>query len=970
MNSNSVFSPDKGSPVNDNIPDISSLKSNLKIRPAELARIQVMHNQYVRDLWISTVEAVNTASKVAKYPNGINILRLTNVVEWKNLLKHLAQKHPDVAATGERNVPGVVEGRTGPKPGEIQGGSGTRMENLKIVNADIKKLIAGIKSKNLQINDIDQLVNYSNKSFGSPENRKALLESFKDIVQFAEKYGYNFAENFKLPNDFTSAYKTILTIRDSIYRNLELLNGINYKNPDQRTIIMKAYSTFFEFKEFAAKPTKEQYAEMLSKFQKALQNYLAPKEAGELLGRLMLEKRFSTQSHETPVDFTNIEIPTKAQPTMEQIANMAVVLRNFEKIPVKLRQQYSAEKLYETVLKTVQDRNLSGSQKKLIFEKIKEYKEQQKIALDVVNSPREKQLQFIKDTIKKEIGAADVVLPDDFSFKIKYIENADGVPQMHITVPPEVFIQMSKQIKNWQTLTKLQKTKLIEKTTTIGENIDAYNKLISFYRSDRSVKAGPRIHETAHASLGLLGMRRQYNKITENISPESKGYPEFISRTITGDYHLAGDEIVAHLKAGISHSADPVKFAQEIKSHLSLKYLRKWSDNIHETYVRSNSGNLPREVQLQRLELNKKYFEKLQQSVDTAVDMAVKIAAFQNGYNMLKLTPVNRWGELLTHLNNEKLSTTGRLEQPFHSNLPEANSFKYNNITFSETNLPKTYKGLMEVDIKHPGLLDKLGINTPEALKVFETYKEYVRSLERKIQDSIDKSKPDYATLSEIMRNVGAKSNATGSKIADLKSIVRSTEKVIEDKGKIEKLLDIVRGTLVFDRHADVYTALQSLTSNPLVDRIFMKDKFGIRDANGNFNLENPAPVENGFRNLHLNIRLKNGHVVELQLQIKEMALVNGELPVPVEKLKAANPFDANEKEAAKNIAQRIEKPNIVLPDITQPGVKPNSHELFEIFRSCNENVIIEKELKAKILKVLTILHNHAWDTYKERSSK
>jgi len=48
----------------------------------------------------------------------------------------------------------------------------------------------------------------------------------------------------------------------------------------------------------------------------------------------------------------------------------------------------------------------------------------------------------------------------------------------------------------------------------------------------------------------------------------------------------------------------------------------------------------------------------------------------------------------------------------------------------------------------------------------------------------------------------------------------------------------------------------------------------------------------------------------------------------------------------------------------------PNSHELFEIFRSCNENVIIEKELKAKILKVLTILHNHAWDTYKERSSK
>ena len=84
-----------------------------------------------------------------------------------------------------------------------------------------------------------------------------------------------------------------------------------------------------------------------------------------------------------------------------------------------------------------------------------------------------------------------------------------------------------------------------------------------------------------------------------------------------------------------------------------------------------------------------------------------------------------------------------------------------------------------------------------------------------------------------------------------LKGRERSQEKVDSYKGDTSKLLDISGSRVVFENLEQVYRALDQVKAN--YDVVFFKDRF----AN---------PVPSGFRDLLLNVRMRNGHIIEFRL--------------------------------------------------------------------------------------------------------
>jgi hypothetical protein len=105
----------------------------------------------------------------------------------------------------------------------------------------------------------------------------------------------------------------------------------------------------------------------------------------------------------------------------------------------------------------------------------------------------------------------------------------------------------------------------------------------------------------------------------------------------------------------------------------------------------------------------------------------------------------------------------------------------------------------------------------------------------------------------------------TGGEVAfppGLKGKARAQEKVeTEYGGDYSQLTDISRASIQYDSMDALYRGLQALGSEFEIARL--KDRF-----------QTPAP--GGYRDMLLNVRMPNGHVVEVQLHLKEILAVKG----------------------------------------------------------------------------------------------
>ena len=107
-----------------------------------------------------------------------------------------------------------------------------------------------------------------------------------------------------------------------------------------------------------------------------------------------------------------------------------------------------------------------------------------------------------------------------------------------------------------------------------------------------------------------------------------------------------------------------------------------------------------------------------------------------------------------------------------------------------------------------------------------------------------------------------------------LKGIERSQEKVMGDyKGDWSKLLDVVRAAIAVDRVDEIGKVLSVLRESGMRLARRPKDRF-------------QTPDETGFRDIHLNIVLPNGHIGEIQIHLKSMLKTREEVHKYYEELR------------------------------------------------------------------------------------
>ena len=95
-----------------------------------------------------------------------------------------------------------------------------------------------------------------------------------------------------------------------------------------------------------------------------------------------------------------------------------------------------------------------------------------------------------------------------------------------------------------------------------------------------------------------------------------------------------------------------------------------------------------------------------------------------------------------------------------------------------------------------------------------------------------------------------------------LKGRPRAMEKINADYGgDASRISDLARSSVEFERLEDVYAALDKIEGG--FEVIKKKDRFG-------------DPTPEGYRDILLNIRMSNGHVVEIQLHMRQILEVKG----------------------------------------------------------------------------------------------
>lgn len=161
-------------------------------------------------------------------------------------------------------------------------------------------------------------------------------------------------------------------------------------------------------------------------------------------------------------------------------------------------------------------------------------------------------------------------------------------------------------------------------------------------------------------------------------------------------------------------------------------------------------------------------------------------------------------------------------------------------------------KGLSKKD-KLSTSSGKFNINSYKATETREGFKgQFIGNLDELYKYAKISDKELKRITKEIAKRTSGK-----VKFASIKNKKRALEKIGSDyKGDTSQLLDIARASIVFNKKEDIYRAAYEIAKNCEIVRI--KDRF-----------IKPGPV--GYRDIMINIKTSDGHIVEMQLHLKSI---------------------------------------------------------------------------------------------------
>jgi hypothetical protein len=116
--------------------------------------------------------------------------------------------------------------------------------------------------------------------------------------------------------------------------------------------------------------------------------------------------------------------------------------------------------------------------------------------------------------------------------------------------------------------------------------------------------------------------------------------------------------------------------------------------------------------------------------------------------------------------------------------------------------------------------------------------------------------------LREFGEPVAAEVGGTYRGRSTPKKLQRFIDKVLEYKGNGAKAVDLAAGTIFVDRIEDAYATLPRILAHDGFQVVRFKDRIA-------------KPQDSGYRDLLLNVRMPDGHVAELKVQINDIDRIN-----------------------------------------------------------------------------------------------
>jgi hypothetical protein len=117
-----------------------------------------------------------------------------------------------------------------------------------------------------------------------------------------------------------------------------------------------------------------------------------------------------------------------------------------------------------------------------------------------------------------------------------------------------------------------------------------------------------------------------------------------------------------------------------------------------------------------------------------------------------------------------------------------------------------------------------------------------------------------FAELQTTTQRIASNNNGRAVIPPSLKGRARAMEKIEADyKGDASRLFDICRSTIEYGSIVDLYHGLEAIAHQLKIIRL--KDRFA-------------RPLENGYRDILMNVRMANRHICEIQLHLKQIRAV------------------------------------------------------------------------------------------------
>ena len=143
--------------------------------------------------------------------------------------------------------------------------------------------------------------------------------------------------------------------------------------------------------------------------------------------------------------------------------------------------------------------------------------------------------------------------------------------------------------------------------------------------------------------------------------------------------------------------------------------------------------------------------------------------------------------------------------------------------------------------------------------------------------------------------DIGERTGALGQMLAPLKGIKRAAEKLaVEEKFNVDNIKDLLRSTIVVDSYQDAPAVVDEIRKEFEVLRV--KNRTDIEMAGDD--VDNKGFLPSGYGDVLVNVRMPNGTVGEIQVNVPEMLAAKGEEGHTLYEIERAQPEGSEIRQA------------------------------------------------------------------------